>query len=171
MQTADPKHISLASSYVPAASKILLIELSAIAAVNSPTVLADHTFRCRPCSATSEAVLLMTGPVPVLTTIVPGDLGALGGALLCAPQLPNPARMMRHIMWSHTRFGDALLPRKAVDEPNGCALWLNDALLAAPKALTATVRQNLSSFCTVGQLSGAEVVERYTMWLSTVHAQ
>jgi len=32
--------MSLVSSYVPAASKILLIELSAITVVNSPTVLA-----------------------------------------------------------------------------------------------------------------------------------
>jgi len=38
MQTAESVHMSLVSSYVPAASKILLIELSAIAAVNSPTV-------------------------------------------------------------------------------------------------------------------------------------
>ena len=52
MQTADPVHMSLVSSYVPAASKILLTELSAIAAVNSPTVLADTSFRCRPRSAT-----------------------------------------------------------------------------------------------------------------------
>ena len=44
MQTADPAHMSLVSSYVPAASKILLIEPSAIAAVNSPTVLADTSF-------------------------------------------------------------------------------------------------------------------------------
>jgi hypothetical protein len=53
MQTAELKlHTLLVSSYVPAASKILLTELSAIAAVNSPTVLADTSFRCRPCSAT-----------------------------------------------------------------------------------------------------------------------
>jgi uncharacterized membrane protein YgcG len=44
MQTAVPVHMSLVSSYVPAASKILLIELSAIAAVNSPTVPADASF-------------------------------------------------------------------------------------------------------------------------------
>eukprot|EP00964_Phaeocystis_antarctica_P063380 scaffold38033_cov69-Phaeocystis_antarctica.AAC.1 len=56
MQTADPVHMSLVSSYMPTASKILLTELSAIAAMNSPTVLADTSFRCRPCSATSEAV-------------------------------------------------------------------------------------------------------------------
>ena len=69
----------LVSQYVPAASKILLIELSAIAAVNSPTVLADTTFRCRPRSATSEAVVVMTGPVVgLLATIMPGALGALG---------------------------------------------------------------------------------------------
>ena len=105
----------LVSSYVPAASKILLIELSAIAAVNSPTVLADTSFRCRPCSATSEVVLFML----VLTTIVPG---ALGGPLLSAPQLPNPAKMMRHVTWSPTRFDDALLQRGAVDEQNECAL-------------------------------------------------
>ena len=41
MQIADPVHMSVVSSYVPAASQILSIELSAIAAVNSPTVLAD----------------------------------------------------------------------------------------------------------------------------------
>ncbi len=41
MQTADLAHMSLVSLYVPAASKILLIELSKIAAMNSPTVLAD----------------------------------------------------------------------------------------------------------------------------------
>ena len=105
MQIAESVHMLLVSSYVPAASKILLVELSAIAAVNSPTVLADASFRCRRCSATSEVVVVMT----VLTTIVPGDLGALGGPLLCAPQLPNPARMMRHLTWSRTRFGDALL--------------------------------------------------------------
>ena len=105
MQIAEPVHMSLGSSYVPAASKILLIELSAMAAVNSPTVLADASFRCRRCSATSEVVVVMT----VLTTIVPGDLGALGGPLLCAPQLPNPARMMRHVTWSPARFDDALL--------------------------------------------------------------
>jgi hypothetical protein len=53
MQTAELElHTLLVSSYVPAASKILLTELSAIAAVNSPTVLADTSFRCRPCSAT-----------------------------------------------------------------------------------------------------------------------
>jgi hypothetical protein len=105
MQIAEPVHMLLVSSYVPAASKILLVELSAIAAVNSPTVLADASFRCRRCSATSEVVVLMT----VLTTIEPGGLGTLGGPLLCAPQLPNPARMMRHRTWSRTRFDDALL--------------------------------------------------------------
>ena len=53
MQTAELElHTLLVSSYVPAASKILLTELSAIAAVNSPTVLADTSFRCRPRSAT-----------------------------------------------------------------------------------------------------------------------
>ena len=77
MQTAVPVHMSLVSSYVPAASKILLIELSAIAAVNSPTVLADTSFRCRRCSATSKAVVLMT----VLTTSVPGGLSAVGDRL------------------------------------------------------------------------------------------
>ena len=80
MQTPALVHMSLVSSYVPAASKILLIELSAIAAVNSPTVLADTSLRCRPCSATPEAVV-MTGPEGVLTTIVdsaPGELGAVG---------------------------------------------------------------------------------------------
>jgi hypothetical protein len=135
MQTAEyESHTLLVSSYVPAASKILLIELSAMAAVNSPTVLADASFRCRRCSATSEAVVLMT----VLTTIVPGDLGALGGPLLCAPQLPNPARMMRHVTWSRTRFDDALLRRATVDEHHECAQQLNDPMLAAPKAPTAT---------------------------------
>ena len=153
MQTADWVHMSLVSSYVPAASKILSTALLPTAAMNSPTVLADTSFRCRPCSATSEAIVLMTGPVPVLTTIVPGDLGALGGPLLCAPQLPNPASMMRHLTWSHTRFDDALLRREAVDEQNECALWLNDPMLTAPKALTGTVRQNLSSFCTDGHAS------------------
>ena len=82
-----------------------------------------------------------------LKTVV-GCEGELGGPLLCAPQLPNFARMMRHITWSRARFNDALLRREAVDEQNECALWLNDSMLAAPKALTATVRQNLSSFCT-----------------------
>ena len=59
MQTAElalvwghSVHMLLVNSYVPAASKILFTELSAIAAVNSPTVLADTSFRCRPCSAT-----------------------------------------------------------------------------------------------------------------------
>ena len=53
MQTAELElHTLLVSSYVPDANKILLTELSAIAAVNSPTVLADTSFRCRPRSAT-----------------------------------------------------------------------------------------------------------------------
>merc|ERR1740133_145443 len=97
--------------------------------MNSPTVLADSSFRCRPC--TSEVVV--TGPVGVLTTIVPGDLGALGGPLLCAPQLPNPARMMRHLTWSRARFDDALLRREAVDEQNECAQWLNDPTQLLPR--------------------------------------
>ena len=96
MQTAVPVHMSLVSSYVPAASKILLIELSAIAAVNSPTVLADISFRCRRCSATSEAVVLTTGPMGVLTDIVdsapgaPGDVGdrlSTGGGEGCPGSL------------------------------------------------------------------------------------
>ena len=49
MQTADPVHMSLVSSYVPAASKILSTALLPTAAVNSPTVLAATSFRCRPC--------------------------------------------------------------------------------------------------------------------------
>ena len=116
----------------------------------------------------------MTGPVVrLLTTIAPGALGAkLGGPLRCAPQLPNRAKMMRHLRWCRARGDDALLRRKAVAERHECARRLNEPTLAAPKkASTATVRQNLSSFCTDGQLSGAEVVEPYTMWLSTVHAQ
>ena len=48
MQTADPVHMSLVSSYVPAASKILSTALLPTAAVNSPTVLADTSSRCRP---------------------------------------------------------------------------------------------------------------------------
>jgi hypothetical protein len=39
MQTADPVHMSLVSSYMPAASKILSTALLPTAAVNSPTVL------------------------------------------------------------------------------------------------------------------------------------
>ena len=134
MQIADPVHMSLVSSYVPAASKILSTALLPTAAVNSPTVLADTSFRCRPRSAMSEGVVVMK----VLTTIVPGDLGALGGPLLCAPQLPNPARMMRHVTWSRARFDDALLPRKTVDERHECTQQLNDPTLAAKKAPTAT---------------------------------
>ena len=145
MQTADPVHMSLVSSYVPAPSKILSTALLPTAAVNSPTVLADTSFRCRPRSATSEAVVLMTGPVGLLTTIAPGNLGALGGPLRCAPQLPDPARMMRHLRWSRARVDDALLQREAVDEYHECAWRLNDPRLATP---TATVRQNVSSFCT-----------------------
>ena len=148
MQTADAVHMSLVSSYVPAASKILSTALLPTAAVNSPTVLADTSFRCRPCSATSEAVVVMTGPaVRLLTTIAPGDLGALGGPLRCAPQLPNPARMMRHVTWSRARFDEALLRRKTVDERHECAQQLNDPMLAAPKAPTAT------DFCTDGHAS------------------
>jgi hypothetical protein len=105
--------------------------------------------------ATSEAVVLMTGPVVgLLTTIAPGNLGAIGGLLLCAPQLPNPARMMRHLTWSRTRVDDALLRRKAVDERHECAQRLSDPLLAAPKkAPTSTARQNVSRFCTDGHAS------------------
>ena len=146
MQTADPVHMSLVSSYVPAASKILSTALLPTAAVNSPTVLADTSFRCRPCSATSEAVVLMTGPTGLLTTIAPGDLGALGGPLRCAPQLPNPARMMRHLRWCRARGDDALLRREAVAERHECAQRLNDPTLAANKAPTVTV----SRFCTNG---------------------
>ena len=151
MQTADPVHMSLVSSYVPAASKILSTALLPTAAVNSPTVLAATSFRCRPCSATSEAVVVMTGPVVrLLTTIAPGALGALGGALggplRCAPQLPNPARMMRHVRWCRARGDDALLRREAVAERHECAQRLNDPTLAANKAPTVTV----SRFCTNG---------------------
>ena len=90
----------------------------------------------------------MTGPVVrLLTTIVPGALGAkLGGPLRCAPQLPNPARMMRHLGWSRARGDDALLRREAVAERHECAQRLNDPTLAANKAPTATV----SRFCTNG---------------------
>eukprot|EP00964_Phaeocystis_antarctica_P051065 scaffold29781_cov70-Phaeocystis_antarctica.AAC.2 len=124
-------------------------ERSAIAAVNSSTVLADISSRCRPCCATSEGVTLMTGPVGLLMTIVSGDLGALGGPLLCArldaPQLPNPARM-RHVTWSRAHFDGALLRRKTVDERDEWAQRLNGSMLAAPKkAPTATVRQNVSN--------------------------
>eukprot|EP00964_Phaeocystis_antarctica_P029595 scaffold16691_cov74-Phaeocystis_antarctica.AAC.5 len=143
MQTADLPHPPPKSSYVPAASKILLIELSAIAAVNSPTVLADTSFRCRPRSATSEAVVVMT----VLTTIVPGDLGVLGGPLLCALQLPNPARMMRHLTWSRTRFDDALLRRETVDERHECAQQLNDTVSSF------CTNDTVSSFGTNGRAS------------------
>ena len=147
MQTADPVHMLLVSSYVPAASKILSTALSPTAAVNSPTVLAATSFRCRPCSATSVAVVVMTGPVVgVLTTIAPGNLGALGGPLRCAPQLPSPARMMRHLAWSPARVDDALLRREAVAERHECTQRLNDPTLAANKAPTATV----SRFCTNG---------------------
>ena len=145
MQTADPVHMSLVSSYVPAASKILSTALLPTAAVNSPTVLAATSFRCRPRSATSEAVVVMTGPVVrLLTTIAPGALGAkLGGPLRCAPQLPNPARMMRHLRWCRARGDDALLRR---EERHECAQRLNDPTLAANKAPTVTV----SRFCTNG---------------------
>ena len=122
-------------------------ELPAIAAVNSSTVLANISSRCRPCSAMSEEVVLMTGPVGVLTTIAPGNLGALGGPLLCArldaPQLPNPARM-RHVTWSRAHFDDALLPRKTVDKRLECAQRLNDPTLAAP-ATIATPTENVAA--------------------------
>ena len=86
----------------------------------------------------------------VLTTIVPGDLGALGGPLLCAPQLPNPAKMMRHVTWSRARVDDALLRREAVAERHECAQRLNDPTLAVPTK-TLTLRQNMSLFCTDGR--------------------
>ena len=145
--------MSAVKVYVPAATKILSTALLPTAAVSSATVLTETSFRCRPCStggATSEGVVLMTGPERVLATIgvlativdgAPGELGALGGPLLCArldaPQLPSPARMMMLITWSRAHFDDALLPRETVDERHECAQRLNDPTLAAP-ATTAT---------------------------------
>jgi hypothetical protein len=111
MQIAEPVHMSLVSSYVPAASKILLTELSAIAAVNSPTVLADTSLRCRPCSATPEAVV-MTGPEGVLATIVDSALGELG-AVGDRPFLSNDGEGCQG-----GSFGDRLKDR--CTEGGGC---------------------------------------------------
>ena len=100
----------------------------------------------------------MTGPERVLATIgvlativdgAPGELGALGGPLLCArldaPQLPSPARMMMLITWSRAHFDDALLPRnETVDERHECAQRLNDPTLAAP-ATTASPTGNVAA--------------------------
>ena len=47
MQTADPEHMSLVSLYVPAASKILSIVLSSMAAVSSSAVLAETCVKRR----------------------------------------------------------------------------------------------------------------------------
>ena len=150
MQTADPLHMSLVKSYVPAATKSLSTALSPTAAVSSATVLTETWLSFRPCSATSEVVVVMTGSlVGVLITIVPGVLGTLGRPLLCAPQLPIPARMMRYLMWSRARVHDALLRREAVAERHECAQALNDPTLAGP-IKTPTLRQNMGSFCTNG---------------------
>ena len=131
--------------------EILLIELSATAAVNLPTVLADTWSKCRPCStrgATSDLVVrprLLSAPVGVLATIVdsvaPGDLVALGALLLCARSdaLQLPARMS-HVTWSRTRFNDALPPRDAVDDRRGCAQWLDDLKLATPATTAAPIK-------------------------------
>ena len=92
----------------------------------------------------------MTGPVVgLLTTIAPGNLGALGEPLRCAPQLPTPARMMRHLRWCRALGDDALLRREAVAECHERAQRLNDPTLAVP-INTLTLRQNMSSFCTNG---------------------
>ena len=50
MQTADPLHMSLVKSYVPAATKILSTALSPTAAVSSATVLTETWLSFRPCS-------------------------------------------------------------------------------------------------------------------------
>merc|ERR1712194_40404 len=87
MQTADPSHMLLVSSYVPAASTILLTVMSATAAVNALTLLADTWFRCRPCStrgATSEGGAVNVSVEMLAATMdrvppVVGEFGAAGG--------------------------------------------------------------------------------------------
>ena len=152
MQIAEPVHMLVVKLYVPTATKILSTALLPMAAVSSTTLLTRTvtSFRCRPCSTRGATLEGVTGPerllvtVGVLATIMdstPGDLGALGGPLLCArleaPQQPNAARIMRHHTWNRARFDAALLPRKTVDERHECAQRLNDSTLAAP-ATTAT---------------------------------
>ena len=150
MQIAEPVHMSVIKLYVPAATKILSTALLPTARVSSATELTVTSFKCRPCSMRGTTSKGVTGPegllwtIEVLGTIVdstPGDLGALGGPLLCArldaPQQPNAAWKMRHLTWSRARFDDALLPRDTVDERHECAQPLNDSKLAAP-ARTAT---------------------------------
>ena len=104
----------------------------------------------------------------VLTTIVPG---ALGGPLLCASQLQNPARMMSRLTWSRARFDDALLPRKTLDERHECAqrlnVKLNDPTFPAKKTPTATARQNVSSFCTDGHASRRSTSEAQSIHVVT----
>ena len=50
MQIADPLHMLLVNSYVPAATKILSTALLLTAAVSSATLLTETSFSFRPCS-------------------------------------------------------------------------------------------------------------------------
>jgi len=83
---AESVRMSVAKLYVPKATKI-----SSTALLRTVAVLTETLFRCRPCStrgATSEGVVLMSGPegvlatIRVLATIVrSGELGAVGDRL------------------------------------------------------------------------------------------